>query len=94
MQISRRYEPSWTTPDHELVGLLKTNCEATFGFAPVVNMRVGASDALEHYRAAEIPTIVCGLTPNNMGAADEFVYREELTGLAEVFTMTAFDFLH
>jgi succinyl-diaminopimelate desuccinylase len=92
LEISRRYEPSWTSPDHEIVGLLKTNCREILAVDTVVNMRVGASDA-RHYRAAGVPTVVCGLTPHNMGAADEFVYVDELTGLGEVFAMTAFDFL-
>jgi succinyl-diaminopimelate desuccinylase len=67
--ISRRYEPSWTAPDHELIQLLKHNSVECLGADPV-NMRVGASDA-RRYRAAGVPTVVCGLTPNSMGAADE-----------------------
>ena len=59
---------------------------------PVVNMRVGASDA-RLYRRAGIPTIVCGLTPNNMGAADEYVTAEELTGLGRVMAIASFDYL-
>lgn len=92
LEISRRYEPSWTSPDHEMVGLLNRNCEEVLGVIPVVNMRVGASDA-RHYRGAGIPTIVCGLTPYNMGAADEYVYIDELIGLGEIYAMTAFDYL-
>lgn len=92
LEISRRYEPSWTSPSHELVGLLKANCSTILGLEPVVNMRVGGSDA-RHYRGAGMPTVVCGLTPHNMGAADEFVDCEELMGLAEIYALTAFDFL-
>ena len=92
VEISRRYEPSWTSPGHELVGLLQDNCSTILGVRPVINMRVGGSDA-RHYRAAGMPTVVCGLTPHNMGAADEFVYCEELTKLAQIYTMTAYDYL-
>lgn len=92
LEISRRYEPSWTSPNHEMVRLLNRNCEEVLGVIPVVNMRVGASDA-RHYRGAGIPTIVCGLTPYNMGAADEYVYIDELMGLGEIYAMTAFDYL-
>jgi succinyl-diaminopimelate desuccinylase len=92
LEISRRYEPSWTSPSHELVGILKSNCSAILHVDPVVNMRVGASDA-RHYRTAGMATVVCGLTPHNMGAADEFVFCDELMGLAEIYAMTAYDYL-
>jgi succinyl-diaminopimelate desuccinylase len=91
-EISHRYEPSWTVSDHEMIQLLKRNCAEYLGTDPVVNMRVGASDA-RHYRAAGVPTVVCGLTPNNMGAADEYVEMEELKKLGEIFAMAAFDYL-
>jgi succinyl-diaminopimelate desuccinylase len=92
LDISRRYEPSWTAPDHEIVGLLTKNCAEVLGVVPVVNMRVGASDA-RHYRGAGVPTIVCGLTPHNMGAADEYVHIDELVGLGELYSVTAYDYL-
>jgi succinyl-diaminopimelate desuccinylase len=92
VDISRRYEASWTDPDHEVVQILKKNCHSVLGRRPVLNMRVGASDA-RLYRAAGIPSVVCGLTPNNMGAADEHVAIEELMALGEIFALSAFDFL-
>jgi len=49
MSISRRYEPCWTSPEHEVIALLKKQCTDTLGIEPVVNMRVGASDS-RHYR--------------------------------------------
>jgi succinyl-diaminopimelate desuccinylase len=67
--------------------------QEVMGVTPVVNMRVGASDS-RLYRAAGHPTVVCGLTPNNMGAANEFVEAEELMCLGQVLTLAAFDFLN
>ncbi|MBS7539162.1 M20/M25/M40 family metallo-hydrolase [Ancylobacter lacus] len=90
--ITRRYEPSWTDPDHEVIGRLSANCRAVLGITPALNMRVGASDA-RHYRGAGIPTVVCGPTAYNMGAADEHVMIDELVALGEIFTLTAFDYL-
>jgi succinyl-diaminopimelate desuccinylase len=55
-------------------------------------MRVGASDA-RFYRRAGIPTIVYGVTPHNMGAPDEHATLDDIFAVAEVHTMTAFDFL-
>jgi succinyl-diaminopimelate desuccinylase len=92
LEVLRRYEPSWTAPDHPVVRIVRDNCRAVTGSEPVVNMRVGASDA-RLYRPAGVPSVVCGLTPNNMGAADEFVMLSELTALGEVLALSAWDVL-
>lgn len=91
--IDRRYEPSWTSPDHAVVATLRRCCEEVSGVPSVVNMRVGASDA-RLYRRAGVPTVVCGLTPRNMGAPDEHVSIAELRALAEAFALAGFDFLN
>ncbi len=75
-----------------IYGFLAIVIKHEFGDEPVVNMRVGASDA-RLYRRVGVPTIVCGLTPNNMGAADEYVTVEELTGLGRVMAAASFDYL-
>lgn len=92
VEITRRYEPSWTDPDHPVIALLARNCREELAIEPVLNMRVGASDA-RHYRAAGVPTVVCGLTPVNMGAADEHVAIDELMALGRIYALTAFDYL-
>jgi succinyl-diaminopimelate desuccinylase len=93
VEVLKAYEPTWSDPDHALVHALAAAATDVLGTAPVVNMRVGASDA-RLYRYAGIPTIVCGLTPHNMGAADEFVDAEELMSLGEIFVQAAFSFLN
>ena len=55
-------------------------------------MRVGSSDAAL-YRARGIASVVCGLTPHNMGGADEHVLVAELTALGEIYTLAGFDYL-
>jgi succinyl-diaminopimelate desuccinylase len=92
VEIDRRYEPSWTPPGHEVIRTLAANCEQVLKFPPVVNMRVGASDA-RLYRYAQIPSVVCGLTAFNMGSADEHVFIDELRALGELYALTAFDYL-
>ena len=89
---NRRYEPSWTSPSHEVIRMLEANCEQVLTARPVVNMRVGASDA-RLYRYAQVPSVVCGLTAFNMGGADEHVYIDELCALGTVYALTAFDYL-
>ncbi|MCS0504633.1 M20/M25/M40 family metallo-hydrolase [Ancylobacter mangrovi] len=92
VEITRRYEASWTDPEHPVIGLLARNVRKVLDIDPVLNMRVGASDA-RHYRAAGVPTVVCGLTPVNMGAADEHVAIDELVALGRIYVLTAFDYL-
>jgi succinyl-diaminopimelate desuccinylase len=90
--VVQRYEPSFTSPDHELVKKALAISAKVGQLAPVANMRVGASDA-RLYRAAGVPTIVLGCTPFGMGAADEYVLIDELVALTKMHTLLAFDYL-
>jgi succinyl-diaminopimelate desuccinylase len=91
-RIDRRYEPNWTDPDHEIIRLAVKNGQEILGTAPVINMRVGASDS-RLYRRAGIPSIVYGLTPHNLGGGDEYATLDDLFAVFHVKAMTAFDFL-
>lgn len=91
-RVLRRFDPSWTDPEHEIVRRVVENATVVLGRAPAVNMRVGASDS-RWYRMAGVPTVVYGLTPFNMGAADEYVLIAELHQVARVHALAAFDFL-
>ncbi len=90
--VLRRYQPSVTPPDHEIVARVTANASEALGMEAVPNMRVGASDA-RLYRMAGIPTVVCGRTPGNMGGVDEFVILDDLMAVARIHTLTAFDYL-
>jgi succinyl-diaminopimelate desuccinylase len=90
--VVRSFEATWTDPSHKIVGCLAAACEEALGVAPAVTMRVGASDA-RLYRRAGVPSVVCGHTPNNMGAPDEYVEIRELSHLALILTFAAFDYL-
>lgn len=91
--IDKRHEPTWTRPDDEIMRVVASSCAEVLKVEPVINMRIGASDA-RLYRQAGIPSVVCGLTPFNVGAADEYVKIDELKALGEVFALSAFDFLN
>jgi len=91
-RVLRRFEPNFTDPDHEIVRRLTDNASAVLGRRPAVNMRVGASDA-RWYRMHRVPSVVFGLTPYNMGSADEYILIDELHAVAKVHTLTALDFL-
>jgi succinyl-diaminopimelate desuccinylase len=92
LSVSGSHEPTWTDPDHPVIRVVAENCRETLKVDPAVNMRIGASDA-RLYRAAGIPSVVCGLTPYNLGTADEYVELDELKAIAEIFTLSAFDYL-
>jgi succinyl-diaminopimelate desuccinylase len=88
----RRFEPNFTDPAHEIVTRVRNVAEEVLGQPPAVNMRVGGSDS-RWYRMHGVPTVVCGLTPFNMGGPDEYILVDELRAIAKVHTLAAFDFL-
>jgi succinyl-diaminopimelate desuccinylase len=90
--ILRRFEPSHTDPDSELVRCCAAAAEAVTGRKVAVNMRVGGSDS-RWFRMAGIPTVVYGPTPHGMGGPDEWVDIAELDQVARVHALTAFDLL-
>ncbi|WP_299851113.1 M20/M25/M40 family metallo-hydrolase [uncultured Roseovarius sp.] len=92
LEITRRYEPSWTAPDHPVIEAVRQNCTTVLGEEPAVTMRVGASDA-RLYRYAGVPTVVCGLMAFNLGAPDEHIMLDELYALVDIFALSAHDYL-
>ncbi len=88
----RRFEPSFTAPDHEIVRRTAEVAGEVLGETPAVNMRVGGSNS-RWYRMFDVPTVVLGLTPFNMGGPDEYVLVDELLAVAKIHTLVAYDFL-
>ena len=91
-RIIRKYPPSVTLPDHEIVRATIAAATAVLGRAPVANMRVGASDA-RLYRMFGVPSVVFGCTPFGMGGPDEHVLVDELVAVAQVHALIALRFL-
>jgi acetylornithine deacetylase/succinyl-diaminopimelate desuccinylase-like protein len=92
VRVVQRYEPNYTDPSHEIVRIVANAAEEVLAARPVVNMRVGASDA-RHYRHEGIATVIFGPTPFNMGGPDENVLIDELVAVAKVHALAAFEFL-
>ena len=88
----RRFEPSFTEPGHEIVQRTAQVAAEVLGEPAALNMRVGGSDS-RWYRQYGVPTVVLGLTPFNMGGADEYVLVDELVAVAKIHTLVAYDFL-
>jgi succinyl-diaminopimelate desuccinylase len=91
-RVARRVDPNWTTPEHEIIRHLQHSGSEVLGSEPVVNMRIGASDA-RLYRQRGLAAVVCGLTPHNLGGPDEYFELDDLHAVAYMHTLAAFDFL-
>jgi succinyl-diaminopimelate desuccinylase len=92
MRIVQRYEPNFTPPSDEIVQSVVEAAEQVLQRRPAINMRVGASDA-RIYRMFDVPSVVFGPTPYNMGGPDEYVIIDELLQVAQVHALAAFRFL-
>lgn len=92
LAVTRRYEPTWTSPSDPIARAATEAAAMVLGRDVVANMRVGGSDA-RLWRRADVPTVVAGLTPHNLGAPDEFLDVSELVPLAEIHALTAARFL-
>jgi acetylornithine deacetylase/succinyl-diaminopimelate desuccinylase-like protein len=91
-RVLRCFEPNYTNPDDRLVRSCAAAAAEIMGKAAAVNMRVGGSDS-RWFRMADIPTVVYGPTPYNMGAPDEYADISELGIVSRVHALTAFDLL-
>ena len=91
-EVTRRYEASWTAPDALIVQACLEAASDVLQQPTKANMRVGASDA-RLWRRAGLPTVVCGLTPHNLGAPDEYLEIVELPKLVAIHLLTAARFL-
>ena len=91
-EIVRRYEPTWTSPSEPIAAAVLDACKAVLGSTPSPNMRVGASDA-RLFRAMGIPSVVCGLTPYNLGGPDEHIEIAELVNVTQIHLLAALGYL-
>ncbi|WP_431282230.1 M20/M25/M40 family metallo-hydrolase [Humitalea sp. 24SJ18S-53] len=88
----RQFEPNHTDPANPVVQTLHRVAEEILSATVAVNMRVGGSDA-RWFRMEDLPTVVYGPTPFNMGGADEYVLVDELAAVMRVHALAAFDIL-
>ena len=92
LAVRAAWEPTVTDPAHPLFATLRRAAAPVLGSEPVLNLRVGASDA-RLFRLAGIPAAVFGPTPYGMGGADEYVLIPELIAVAETLEAAARDIL-
>lgn len=92
-KVITAWEPNWSDPDHEIFSLTSNNCREVWGDDVVNTMRVGASDARLYRLIKNVPSVNCGLQGYNLGGPDEYAEIEDLVKVAQIHTLTAFDFL-
>jgi succinyl-diaminopimelate desuccinylase len=92
LHVRNKYEPSLTKPDEKIVQDAEAAVRAVISTEHAVNMRVGASDT-RLFRRVDIPSVVIGLTPYNMGGPDEYCLTEELLQVCKIHALAAWRFL-
>ncbi|MBZ4689315.1 MAG: family metallopeptidase [Cereibacter sp.] len=92
LEILRRYEPNATDASAPIVRACLDAAETILGLPAAANLRIGASDA-RLWRRGGFDTVVCGLTPGNLGGADEYLLVPELAELAALLARAAETFL-
>ena len=84
--------PNWSPPDTELATYVKTNAHAVSGVEPVPAISLGCTDA-RLWRYHDVPAIVFGPSPIEMGGVDEYVSVEEFLNVVRTHVCTAYDYL-
>ena len=92
-KVINAWDPNWSDPGHEIFSLTAKNCQKIWGEDVVNTMRVGASDARLYRLVKNVPSVNCGLNGFNLGGPDEYAEIEDMVKVAEIQTLTAFDFL-
>ncbi len=91
--VMRSYEANWSDVDDILFKVVKSCSEEVLGEEVVVTFRVGASDARIYRLRKGVPSINCGLTPYGLGGPNEHVSIDEMVKIAQIHTLSAYDFL-
>jgi succinyl-diaminopimelate desuccinylase len=84
--------PSACDPNHEMVGILRTNARALGRPDPAPIVSLGGTDA-RLWRQRGIPGLVHGPFPRGMAQADEHVEIEEYLHIVRMHVLSSFDYL-
>jgi succinyl-diaminopimelate desuccinylase len=84
--------PSWSPPDSEMAELVRTNARAVSGIEPIPVVSLGGTDA-RLWRYRDVPAIVFGPSPIEMGGVDEYVDVDEFFDVVRTHVLSAYDYL-
>lgn len=91
--VTRRYEPTWTSAESPIAEACLKAARTVMVEGVHADMRVGGSDA-RLLRRSGMDTVVLGLTPRNLGAADESMDVAEMKDLLAIHVLTTRNFLY
>ena len=86
------FEPSYCSPEDEIVKLTAANARAITGREIEVNASPGSTDT-RLWWARGIPAVVYGTGAENVAAPDEWVSAQEFRDVIQVHAATAVDYL-
>ncbi len=84
--------PSWSAPDTEMATLVRANAKAVSGIEPIPVVSLGGTDA-RLWRYRDVPAIVFGPSPIEMGGVDEYVEIDEFLDVVRTHVLSAYDYL-
>lgn len=84
--------PSWSPPDTEMATLVRANAKAVSGIEPIPVVSLGGTDA-RLWRYRDVPAIVFGPSPIEMGGFDEYVEVDEFLDIVRIHVLSAYDYL-
>lgn len=84
--------PNWSPPDSEMSGYVRANAKAVSGIEPVPAISLGCTDA-RLWRYRDVPAVVFGPSPIEMGGVDECVAVDEFLDMVRVHVCSAYDYL-
>lgn len=92
-EVIKTTEPTLSSPTNPLLQAVKRNAEEIRGDKTVVCFTFGATDA-RFWRLYHVPAAVYGPNHHNMGAANEFVYVDDIKVVGKVHLAASYDYLH
>ena len=75
-----------------MAGLVRANAKAVSGVEPMPVVSLGCTDA-RLWRYEDVPAIVFGPSPIEMGGVDEYVEVEEFLDVVRTHVLAAYDYL-
>lgn len=85
-------DPTWSDPDHAMVGILQSAVERLKGFRPAPIVSLGGTDS-RFWRRAGVPAYVYGCSPEGMGAPNESVAVDEFLHIVRTHALSAYAYL-
>jgi succinyl-diaminopimelate desuccinylase len=84
--------PTWSPPDAEMARYIRTNARTISGVEPIPVVSLGGTDA-RLWRYSDVPAIVYGPSPTEMGGVDESVGIEEFICIVKTHLAAAYDYM-